>query len=205
MLFEVFTQSAEMIRKIFIGSEELNTALEKYTREPSEDRYYRILAALAESFDVGDRFFVAFEGDYFQSIREDGQDYLVLFTCYESAECGPDTDLAVLDLEELIGNILSDEEMAGFVIDPFTDAVFIDREACMVIRSAAMAGPLISDASTFPDLTPEEKLMFANAMEGDDEFADLFPDEWGGDDDKKQSVNDPFIFDFSKGNKNLRS
>ena len=120
---------------------------------------------------MGDRFFVASAGDVFQSVREDGQDYLVMFTDLEEAEIGPDTDLAVLDLEELIGNILSDDEISGIIIDPFSDVVFVDRDALSVIRSMALAGPLEDVRVDMTDMTPEEMLKFADAIRrGEDHY-----------------------------------
>ena len=108
-----------MVNKINTGSDELNIAIAEFVNDSTEEKYFAVLAALAESYDMGDRFFVASSGDVFQSVREDGADFLVMFTDIDNAEMGPDTELAVLDLEELIGNILSDDEISGFVIDPF--------------------------------------------------------------------------------------
>ena len=154
-----------MVNKINTGSDELNIAIAEFVNDSTEEKYFAVLAALAESYDMGDRFFVASSGDVFQSVREDGADFLVMFTDIDNAEMGPDTELAVLDLEELIGNILSDDEISGFVIDPFSDAVFVDRDALSVIRSTALAGPVVDVRVDMSDMTAAEKLRFAEALE----------------------------------------
>ena len=161
----------KMINRIYTGSDELNIAIAEFSKDPSEEKYFAVIAALADAYDLGDRFFVASAGDVFQSVREDGQDYLVMFTDLEEAEIGPDTDLAVLDLEELIGNILSDDEISGIIIDPFSDMVLVDRDALSVIRSMALAGPLEDVRVDMTDMTPEEMLKFADAVRrGEDHY-----------------------------------
>lgn len=160
-----------MINRIYTGSDELNIAIAEFSRDSSEEKYLAVLAALAESYDMGDRFFVASSGDVFQSVREEDMDYLVMFTGIDEAEIGPDTDLAVLDLEELIGNILSDDEISGIVIDPFSNAVFVDRDALSVIRSTALAGPVVDVRVDMTDMTPSEMLKFASDIEkGEDHY-----------------------------------
>lgn len=160
-----------MIKNILIGNDELNIALAEFSEDPSEEKYFAVLAVLAGAYDIGDRFFVAFEGDVFQSVREENDDYLVVFSDMDSAEIGPDTDLAVLDLEEIIGNILSDDEISGFVIDPFSYAVFVDRDACAVIRSTALAGPEIDVRMDLSGMTCEEMLRIAEDIDdGKGEF-----------------------------------
>ena len=160
-----------MINKIILGNEKLNIALAEFADKYSEEGYFKVLAALAESYDMKDQFFVAFNGDTFQSIRDEEEDYLVMFTGLEAAEEGPDTDLAVMDLEDLIGNILIDDEMAGFVIDPFTESIFIDREGCNVIRSAALSGPVAEVLMDLSLMDHEERLSLAESVEkGEDNF-----------------------------------
>ncbi len=160
-----------MIKNIIMGNENLNLALAQFSDDSSEDNFLRIIANLAEAYDMDDQFFVAFDGDTFQSIREDDGDYLVMFTSMEAAELGPDTDLMIMDLDNLIGNVLIDEEMAGFVIDPFSECVFIDRDAANVVRSVALSGPVIEVMKDISEMDMEEKLWLAESIEkGEDGY-----------------------------------
>ncbi len=160
-----------MINRIYTGSDELNIAIAEFANDSSEEKYFAVLAALADSYDMGDRFFVASAGDVFQSVREEEMDYLVMFTDIEEAELGPDTDLAILDLEELIGNVLSDEEISGVIIDPFSDAVLVDRDALGVIRAMALSGPIADVRVDMSEMTLDEMLDFAEDIRhGGDHF-----------------------------------
>lgn len=160
-----------MIKNIIMGNENLNLALAQFSDDSSEGNFLRIIANLAEAYDMDDQFFVAFDGDTFQSIREDDGDYLVMFTSMDAAELGPDTDLMIMDLDNLIGNVLIDEEMAGFVIDPFSECVFIDRDAANVVRSVALSGPVIEVMKDISEMDMEEKLWLAESIEkGEDGY-----------------------------------
>lgn len=160
-----------MIKNIIMGNENLNLALAQFSDDSSEENFLRIIANLAEAYDMDDQFFVAFDGDTFQSIREDDGDYLVMFTSMDAAELGPDTDLMIMDLDNLIGNVLIDEEMAGFVIDPFSECVFIDRDAANVVRSVALSGPVIEVMKDISEMDMEEKLWLAESIEkGEDGY-----------------------------------
>lgn len=158
-----------MIKNIILGNEDLNLALAEFSDNTCEENYLKIIANLAESYDLDDQYFVAFDGDTFQSIHEDDGDYLVMFTSLEAAEMGPDTDLMVMDLDNLIGNVLLDEEMAGFVIDPFSECVFIDRDAANVVRSVALSGPVVEVMKDLSDMDLNERLWLAEEIEKGEE------------------------------------
>ena len=160
-----------MIKNIILGNEDVNLALAEFSDDTSEENFLRLIACLAESYDMDDQYFVAFDGDTFQSIHEEDGDYLVMFTSLESAELGPDTDLMVMDLDNLIGNVLLDEQMSGFVIDPFSECVFIDRDAANVVRSVALSGPVIEVMKDMTDMDLNERLWLAQEIEkGEDNY-----------------------------------
>lgn len=154
-----------MINNIIIGSEELKIALAEFSMEPTEDGFFRLVGILGEAYEMDTQFFAAFSGEHFQSIKEEGEDYLVLFNSMDDAELGPDTDLAVMDLDNFIGNVLLDEEMAGFVINPFSDCIFIDRGTCNAIRNIAMSGPIVEVMMDTYAMTPEERFELAESIE----------------------------------------
>ncbi len=132
-----------MSNKIILRTDDVKEAVAQFTEDPGQDSYVGVILALANAYQQEIVFPVAVTGEIFQTIHDDEDgDFLSIFTDMNEAEMGPETDLALMSLEDLTGNIITEQGLSGFIINAFSDPVFIDRDAIEALVNTALSSPL---------------------------------------------------------------
>ena len=132
-----------MSNKIILRTDDVKEAVAQFTEDPGQDSYVGVILALANAYQQEIVFPVAVTGEIFQTIHDDEDgDFLSIFTDMNEAEMGPETDLALMSLEDLTGNIITEQGLSGFIINAFSDPVFVDRDAIEALVNTALSSPL---------------------------------------------------------------
>ncbi len=160
-----------MSNKIIFRNEELKDAIADFNENAGEDTFIGIIVALANAYQQEAVFPVAAEGDVFRTIHDDEDgDFLSMFTDLNEAEMGPETDLILMTLEDLTGNVLEEHELSGIIINAFSDPIFVDREAIRAVIDTALSGPYKEVILDLEDLDAEELVELAESIENGEEY-----------------------------------
>ncbi|MBO5994881.1 MAG: SEL1-like repeat protein [Firmicutes bacterium] len=154
-----------MSNKILFRNDELNEAILHFNEDSCEDTFIGVIIALANAYQMGAVFPVAVEGDMFRTINDEDGEFLSMFTDIDQAQMGPDTDLAIMSLEDLAGNILTEEGLAGFIVNPFTDPVLVDRGAVRAMVDTALSSPIKEVSIDLETMDPVEMVDLAFEIE----------------------------------------
>ena len=154
-----------MSNKIIFRNDELKEAIAHFNEDSCEETFIEVIIALANTYQMGAVFPVAVDGEMFKTITDEDGEFLSMFTDVEEAEMGPDTDLALLTIEELAGNIMAEEGLAGFIINPFTEPVLVDRGAIRAMVDTAVSGPFKDVTVSLEDMDVTEMVDLAYEIE----------------------------------------
>ena len=161
-----------MAGRVVLRNEILTDALHEFYENRSNDTFIGVIIALAEMMQMNAVLPVAVDGDMFRSIEdeEDGE-FVCVFSNLEEAEMGPETDMAMMTVEEIAGNILMTDGLQGFILNAFSDAVFIDRDALNAIVETAKSTPLKEVTIDCENMPADELLDLAFDIEqGENNF-----------------------------------
>ena len=154
-----------MSNKIIFRNDELKEAIAHFNEDSCEETFIEVIIALANTYQMGAVFPVAVDGEMFKTITDEDGEFLSMFTDMAEADMGPDTDLALLTIEELAGNIMAEEGLAGFIINPFTEPVLVDRGAIRAMVDTAVSGPFKDVTVSLEDMDVTEMVDLAYEIE----------------------------------------
>lgn len=106
-------------------------------------------------------------GNMLCMLSEKGQYYAVMFSGEETARKTPGTEMLHTDINKLIASIFKNDQVAGIVIDPYTMAMYLDKELITRMMGAhkgeqlhqwGQGVPLYSEADK---MTPQDLAAFA--------------------------------------------
>ena len=154
-----------MSNKIIFRNEELNDAISEFIENASEDTFIGIIVALANAYQQEAVFPVAAEGEVFRTIHDDEDgDFLSMFSDLDQAEMGPETDLILMTMEDLAGNIMGEHELSGVIINAFSDPIFVDRDAMRAVMDTALSGPYKEVTIDLEEMDVEEMVDLADEI-----------------------------------------
>ena len=161
-----------MANKIKFRNEDLKEAIAEFIDNAGEDSFIGIIMALADAYQQKAVFPVAADGDVFRTIHDDEDgDFLSMFTDLDEAEMGPETDLILMTMEDLAGNLLEEHELSGIIINAFSDPIFVDRDAVRAMIDTALSGPYKEVILDVEEMDAEELVELAVSIEnGEDGF-----------------------------------
>ncbi|MBR6473507.1 MAG: SEL1-like repeat protein [Firmicutes bacterium] len=161
-----------MSYKIKFRNAELKEAMAEFFKDQSDDTFIGIIIALAQTLQQQAVLPVAVDGDVFRTIHDDEDgDFLSVFTDMDEAEMGPETELVLMTIEDLAGNIFDTEGLEGFIINAFSDPVFVDRQALRAAVETAYSSPLKEVTIDVEGMDPGELVDLAYEIEkGEEHF-----------------------------------